>query len=480
MLLALYLGTLFYGQLQKKLPEDADPKTLAQARKRRNARRTNSRIVLVCIMVLELVLNLVNFGTTVSFTTVKNYPKGTDNTASVLRYVKEREDELFYRVEMTHAQTLNDDALNGYSGVSAFTSSANVRVTEFMKALGYGAKNTYNRYCWEEASPVSNLFLNLKYLIDRDDRDRSSSVFTELYSYGSIHLLENDAWLPLGFLADTGLADVAFDTGSGVFAFQNELFSGATGLDADVWHKLSSAALTISANNVTIKDQSGSGYCSYSGAGSKATIVYAYTADREGFLCVNVDLPKRNDVTIRVNGNVIYTETTSLAQMMAVSDVTVGDVVEVEMACDEGESGTMTLTAAILDMDLFWEGYEILNASTLELTEFSNTLVEGIIECDRDGLLYTSVPQNGYWTVLVDGEEAQIALVGECMIAVELDAGVHEITFVYRNPAFSLGWKISLGCLLVFGILVMLVYKPHRQPPKPLKKKTRTKGKYEK
>ena len=475
----LYLGALFYGCFKNKLPVDAEPEAVAANRQKQNRRRANSRLILVGIMVLELCMNLVNFGTTVSFTTISNYPRGTSHAASMIKYMYEREDDnLFFRAETTHSQTLNDDALNGYAGVSAFTSSANVRVTKFMKALGYGAKNTYNRYCWEEASPVSDLFLNLKYMIERNNRDRGSSVYTDLHSYGDIHLLENNAWLPLGFLAETELAQLDFESGSNVFDFQNELFSAATGLKGNVWRRLSAADLEITGNNVTIKDQPGSGYCSYSGAESKANIIYSYTADRDGFMCVNVDLPKRNDVTIRVNGNLIYTETTSLAQMMAVCDVVAGDLIEVEMACDSGESGTMTLTAAIMDLDTFWKGYEVLNASTMELTSFSNTRVEGTITCDRDGLLYTSIPQNGNWFVTVDGEEAEIKLVGNCMIAVELTEGDHAITFTYHNAAFSLGWKISLGCAAVFAVLVLVIYKPRLQ--KPASGKKRGKGKYEK
>lgn len=360
---------------------------------------------------------------------------------------------------MTHAQTLNDDALNSYAGISAFTSSANVNVTEFMKALGYGAKNTYNRYCWEEASPVSNLFLGLKYMIEREDRDRGSSVFTDLHSYGGVHLLENKAYLPLGFLTDTSLADVDIHSGVNVFLLQNELFAAASGVE-DVWSRLQGSALTITGADVTVKDQSSSGYCSYSDALQNGTVTYTYVADRDGFMCVNLDLPKRNDVTIRYNGSVLYEETTSLPQMMAVCDVTAGDVVEVIMECDAGEKSTMTLTAAILNMDKFWQGYEVLNASTLELTSFSNTRVEGTIDCDRNGLLYTSIPQNGNWYVLVDGQEAQISLVGNCMIGVELTRGEHTVCFVYRNDAFSLGWKISLGCALVFAALILIVYKP--------------------
>ena len=102
----------------------------------------------------------------------------------------------------------------------------------------------------------------------------------------------------------------------------------------------------------------------------------------------------------------------------------------------------------------------MLKASTLELTSFRNTRVEGVIDCDRDGLLYASIPQNGSWHVLVDGEEAEIKLVGDCMIGVELTEGRHTITYIYRNEAFSLGWKVSLGCLAVFLVLYLLFYQP--------------------
>ena len=114
----------------------------------------------------------------------------------------------------------------------------------------------------------------------------------------------------------------------------------------------------------------------------------------------------------------------------------------------------MSLSAAILDGDVFWRGYDVLAASTLELTDFHNTLVEGTIVCDRDGLLYTSIPQNGNWYAYVDGEPAEITLIGDAMVGVMLTEGEHTLTFEYHNKAFSLGWKISLACLAVFGALI--------------------------
>ena len=459
--LAAYLLVMICGQIQFKIPRDAKPREEVREMRARATRRAWSAIAMMAVLTVELILNLVNFGTGFARTNVTNYPKGTEYSASMIRYMKEREeDTLFYRAEVSHSQTLNDGALNGYDGISTFTSSANVRVTEFMRNLGYGAKNTYNRYCWEEASPVANLFLNLKYMLDRDGKDKESEVFDYIHQYGSTALYANAAYLPLGFLADKGLADVTFGLSGNVFLFQNTLFTASTGMEEPVWRRLMGDSLTIEGQDVTIKDQNSSGYCVYNTAKSGSHVIYRYVADQDGFMCVHVNLPKRNGVIIKVNGIELYSETTSLPQMMAVGDVNVGDEIEVVMSCKEGESGSMTLNAAILNMDRFWKGYDRLAKCPLELTSFSNTRVAGTIDCDRDGLLYTSIPQNGNWFAYVDGEPAEILLVGDAMVAVELTEGSHQVEFRYENPAFDLGWKISLAALAVFVLLVVLVYKP--------------------
>ena len=471
--LLLYAAGFLYGQYRGPKAKDGEEEDRKRIKAARSRRRKNAYTMLALIMAAELIANLVNFGCRFSFTATGNYPKDTKYSASMVRYmVNDREeDTLFFRAEMTHSQTLNDGALNGYNGISAFTSSANVKTTEFMEALGYGARNTYNRYCYEEASPVANLFLGIKYMLDRDGKDKQSAVFDYVHHYGNTYLYENTAYLPLAFLTNGELADVSFED-SGVFRLQNRIFSAATGISGDVWHTLSGNSLEITGENVTVSDRNSSGYCAYSGGGKSAKILYTYTVEQDGFLCVNLNLPKRNNVSISLNGVELYTESMSLPQMLAVGDVAVGDVVTVRMACKENEKGTMTLTAAVLNNTRFREGYEILNASTLELTKFRNTLVEGTITCDRDGLLYASIPQNGNWQVLVDGEEAQIKLVGDCMIGVELTEGEHTVTYVYRNEAFSLGWKISLCSALILLVLYLIVYRPRM--PKQVK------GKFEK
>ena len=118
----------------------------------------------------------------------------------------------------------------------------------------------------------------------------------------------------------------------------------------------------------------------------------------------------------------------------------------------------MVVTGAILDDEHFRDGYEVLSASPWELTRFEDTFVEGKILCDRNGLLYTSIPQNGNWQVMVDGAPVEPVLVGDVMISVMLAEGEHTVTFTYRNPAFSLGWKVTLLCAVIFAASLLIYY----------------------
>ena len=456
----LYFGALVVYSWPAMISRRADREEKYDVALSRSRMRKVSGIILLSAMGIELVMCVVNFGVNFPKTNVENYPRGTEDAQAVIEYMQRQEEGLFYRAEVTHSQTLNDGALNGYHGISTFTSSANVKVTEFMKTLGYSAKNTYNRYCFEESSPVANLFLGLKYMIERDGSVEDNPYFDTVVSSGNVHLLENNAYLPLGFLAEEALGRLEFASYSNAFNFQNRLFSAATGLQEDVWTLTSGDSLTLTPLNVTIKSQSTSGYCSYT-TGESGDLFYRWDVETAGFFCVDMTMNARNSFYVYHNGRLLYSESLSLPQTLSVCKVIPGDYVEIRVRCKAGENSSMTLKAAVLDDELFREGYGILSASTLQLTEFSNTKISGTINCDRDGLLYTSIPQNGEnWSVYVDGAPADVVLVGDVMVGVELREGTHELVFVYNNEAYNSGLKISLVCFGLFLLAILWTMLP--------------------
>lgn len=449
-------------------------------------RRRQAALAIAAMMAMELVLNLATFGSAFPVNEY-DYPKKGDAAASMIQVMKELEegDELFYRAETTHAQILNDGALNNYNGLTTFTSSANVQMTNFAQALGFGAYKTWNRYLYEESSPVTNLFTGLKYLIERDGTTDGNAYFDAIHSYGGVTLLENNAFLPLGFLANSNLADVLFPNSSGGFSFQNRLFTAATGVEENVWVATSKSDLEIIPDDRTALSatNTSSGYTRFTSSATGGSLTYQYTISQAGYFCLDVNLYSQKNFTVWLNGDRVYAESVSLAQMFGVDDVVPGDVVQVVVELNANATSSVSVQGAVLNEEVFRKGYEVLNASTLKLTEFSNTLVSGTISCDRDGLLYTSIPQcgnkrtegdydeegnwvqatvesEGNWKVLVDGKEAAITLVGDCMIAVPLTEGGHTVEFVYENPSFTLGWKISLLCGGIFAAIALACYLP--------------------
>ena len=438
------------GEELEQIAAQAAP---AKALERHNKEVEKIVFAVTCVvMSLELILNLVTFGTRFPYTTITGYPKGTYHTESMINYLNEREKASpFFRTEVTHTQTLNDGALNGYYGISTFTSSANVRVTEFIQALGFSAKNTYNRYCFEEASPVSNLFLNLKYMIERDGDVEENNTFDLIHTYGDVSLLENNAYLPLGFLANSPLSEVDMHGRIKSFSLQNTLLQAAAGIDEGPWYPLGEGCLVVLGSpSATIGTQTSSGYTSYS-TSNAATIRYTYTADRDGFFCVDMNMPMRNSFTVSHNSVELYKESISLPQMYGICEVKKGDSVMIDVICGQNESTAMSISAAIMDHERFRESYDVLSASTLNVTSFSNAKISGTIDCDRTGLMYTSIPYDGNWEAEVDGKPAEIVIIGNAMCGLELTEGSHTVTFTYRNKAFTLGLAVSVASTLALA-----------------------------
>ena len=422
-------------------------------------RRRRATAAIAATMALELILHTALFFSGFSIADY-DYPKKEDDAAALFQKMEEIDngEDLFYRMEVTHAQTLNDGALNGYNGISTFSSSANVATTEFMQCLGAAAYNSWNRYCYEESSPVSNLFLNLKYLVERDRATDGNRYFEPVLEENGLTVLKNTAYLPLGFLARPELAELEF-TGSS-FSFQNKLFRAATGLKPSVWKNVPNKDVAVTADgDISIKQENVSGYTSFATGSESGTLTYTHSITQEGFMCLDMNLSKHKKFSVWHNGEKLYDESYSLAQMLAVGDVVPGDMVEVKITCAANLSTTsVSIKAAVLDAEVFQEGYGILNTSTLQLTKCSTNLISGAIYCGRDGLLYTSIPQDGNWVAYVDGEKAEITLVGESMVGLKLTKGAHTVQFRYENEALRIGAWITAGSALAFAIFVATDY----------------------
>lgn len=403
-------------------------------------------------------------------TTRSIYPKEDAYVDVLLEYVEGEETDLFWRTEVTSTQTLNDGPLNGYHGVSIFTSSANVNFNRFSHSLGLSSWPGSNRYSYYEAMPFTNTLCGIKYLLDRDGNHYNTDYNRLVASSGEVKLLENEAYISLGFMTDAALEGF-LSTGSTAdpISDQNVMFQLATGIGEPLYTPIehsdtkASEGCSISANgssfSYSTKDIEEEG---------EFRVVYAIPSD--GLYCATSSRATgASEVKVYRNGELLITRNIKARSLFSLGNLQEGDELELVYEVEEDKSSSFTLEVAVMDNAVFDAGMDALSDEPWVLTEFSDTRIVGGIEAKEDGFFYTSIPYEPGWSAYVDGTEVTLAesydpksedvKITDAVIAFPLSAGSHTVELKYEAPGLKLGLIISGSCLLIFGLLIILLRK---------------------
>ncbi len=405
----------------------------------------------------------------IGFTDSSYYPSKKTDTQSVLETMEWREEDSvdLWRAEVAMRQTLNDGTLLGYNGISCFSSAANSRVSVFLQSLGLAASAAGNRYVYQEADPFTNLLLGLKYLIDRNGRNVNPRYFREVARQGEVCLLENRAYLPLGFLVGDNTLD--YDPNQPVslpFDRLNHLFREMTGLEGELFQPFNfEEATAVGSAELSARNTTG---FKVGGSCDEENYVEAlFRMPRDGMLCIYSKSNGAQDILWFLNGVQQYGWSDSYGYNRFMGSFSAGDEISLRYrAKKSGTPATVLLGAACFDGELFDQGYSLLSGGSMITTLVSDTRVEGAVRVYDPGLLYLSIPNDPGWTLTVDGQETRITPVGDAMIAAHLEPGLHAIALDYETPGFSLGLKISIISLAAFlAFLIVALLSRFSNPP---------------
>ena len=84
-----------------------------------------------------------------------------------------------------------------------------------------------------------------------------------------------------------------------------------------------------------------------------------------------------------------------------------------------------------------------LSAHPWNLTSWTDTSLKGSISCDQEGWLFTSIPFDAGWKVLVDGKEQEPEKILDSFVGIWLSAGSHTVTLEYTPKGLIPGALIS-------------------------------------
>lgn len=422
----------------------------------------NLLALLLCVLLLcEGTFSAIRGAQQVGFTAGgETYPRLSEDMQNVLAAAREREENAIDlpRTETTLTQTLNDNALNGYNGISTFSSAANCGVSQFLKSIGLPASVAGNRYSYGETIPLTNTLLGLKYMIDRDNLSVDRPYFKTADSSGAVQLLENTAYLPLGFMVSSDVVEYDADVriSSTRTANVNYLYQLLSGSHSDLL-KSCPAPETRNDDGITVTG-SGSQYQIVldEGGSSDAKVYCTYTLTEDCHFCAYTATSNLNNVYISVNGKEIAHFNAKYGYLRDFGNLKAGDVVEYSVKPKADKTGTLTVYAATFDDAAFDALYKDLSSQTMTATTISDTVIEGAVRAEEDGILYLSVPYDKGWTATVDGKNVTAMSLFGAFIGLRLSKGSHEIRLEYETPGFSIGLTVSFICLAVFLLLVVI------------------------
>jgi len=348
----------------------------------------------------------------------------------------------FFRTEFASQFTFNDSQLFGFNGISFFSSTINNNISNYLYGLGLSYNNKANFSYFAETSPLTNAFLNLRYLISNAEMPRRDRInfWNTIANTDPLTLHENRYYLPLGFIVNNELKNYAH-TKENPFHSQNELFRLATGLQGDLF-----SFIDISRNYNTVQGYLGESF-----------LKWDYKMSVDAMLFVYCQIEGTELLGIIQDDTLIQKEIIRFRHLFPVrvflKDTNISFVSE---ALKNNAKPRLIFHVGYMDKQLFEQGYALLAAETLQLTKFTEKTVTGTITTSKGGLLYTSIPYSKYWRAYRNGIKSEIVLIDGCMMALPLSAGNHNIEFKYYNYDLTIGFIISLVSLVMFVMMLLL------------------------
>ena len=403
---------------------------------------------------------------TTTVTGTYDYPRGGETTKQVINYMNSLEENTteLWRAETTSTQTLNDGSLNGYNGLSMFNSMANVDTTRFFENFGMMGWKSGNRYTYAEGSPVTNVFMNLKYIISRDGIYRNTYDLSEAYAVGNEKLLKNDHYIPMGFMVNNNLTQWVENDNEdqfNPFDQQNEFFKLATGINENVYTSLDVVSQGHYDYNKFPVTKTSYGNYSFSCTDASITphVKWNYEAPEDGLYCMYAKISGGDNVTVMQN-DAAQGSTYGMGRpyIACIGYFNKGDKISVYSQLEQGQSGSAQVYVNLLNKDVFEKGYEKISKDVMTTESLTGSSMEGTIDVSEDGLFYTSIPYEEGWTAVVDGKEVEITPVGGSLLAFPLLKGSHEIKLYYYPKGFWPGFAVTTICLLTFAGLCAYTY----------------------
>ena len=456
---------------------------------RRSKQRESICLILAIVCCLEvycsgLVCDL-EFGKDVIYTSYSKYTDYMDELRPIVNAVQ-KTDPSFYRMEKTSMRKTNDSMALNMNSLCCSTSTLNKETIDFMRYMGYASKSNWSKYLG--GTPVNDSLLGIKYLLSKTEVNELYEVYPiDLEEENAYTVYQNPYALPLAFGVSDNVSGIDVSSSENFYkhyespiGFINNVVTSMLGEDSLIELYKAIEAEPSTKTNCTVS--SVSNYVKYaptlpdedcsvtfeinapSDQGSKVEMYFFIPADqytREVDLLVSAPSLEKS-AKLEFGGN----ETN---RIVTLGTFTAGEKITVKVTLDNNSNNLYVKKDAPIFYYLDEAAFTTAFTRLLENPQYiidencPNDHLTGKITTTAEAqTIFTTIPYDEGWTVLVDGERVPYEKSLNALISFEIsDIGEHTLEFVYRPAALVLGITVSVASIAIF-VLVCIFEKKIR------------------
>lgn len=378
-------------------------------------------VVLVAVAA-ESSINTIN--TSVGTVSRSAYLEQQEDYRALYELTKEREDSL-YRLEKFTRKTKNDGTLAGYPTASVFSSTMNSQVMDMYKRLGMRHSKVY--YGFDGATALTGALLNVNYMFGETDKDENS-LYELLEQSGDVYLYAGTATLPFGYVAPAGF-DLPEGYANNGIALQNQLVR-ELGAEEKLFEEVN-----VQQTGEDVKftaSRAGIYYAMMTAAGTSKVEAIGIAAGTREY----------NDLK---NGTILY-----------LGYLEQGQTVTLANADENDETQKVSAATYRMNEQVLREALAQLSKNCLEDVKYESDRISGRITMEEAGRLILSVPCEPGWKIWINGQEAEAALFGGCLVAFDLEPGEYVIQMHYVPQGQWAGLAVSAVGILLFALSMFI------------------------
>lgn len=398
----------------------------------------------------------------------RSFVNETEIVATTLKLA----DPTFHRVEKGFARKPNDNLAIDIKGISEFTSTFNMGARDFLKKLGYHANSQTTTYL--TGNELSESILGIKYVIQnnqKDDDGELTNKVSNLYDFVEISddivIYQNPYALPIAYSVDNMIKNLTLNADNlTALEYGETMLDHMLGGKSEGVHEKCDYTITYeNCGKVVDEDGKGTSFSRY--ASSKdASFTFKVVAEIDGEIQMFLPTLYNTQATCHVNGELLCTLfQPDTYKVLSLGEYKKGDIVNVKLTFDANRIYLLNQGDYFIQLskDKFENMSTTLNEGGLNVTSYSDTKIVGTIKDTSHDVVFTTIPYDSCWRVLVDGKRVDTYKCVESMLAFDLPKetdGEYDIVMEYVPMQWYIGMTITL--LGIGGFIVLAILEKKR------------------